>query len=81
MHVIFACRQREGESNKSYFKRFNEINRRMPTRDEPMIIAVFTHGLLEGELFRELAGKEWVNVEEMIRKVNRFLRHEAERAT
>ena len=79
-HAIFACRQREGESNKAYFRRFNEISRSMPTRDDPMIIAAFTYGLLEGELFRKLVGKEFSNAEEMIRKINRFLRQEAESA-
>lgn len=52
----------------------------MPTQDNPMIIAEFTYGLLEGELFQKLVGREWVNAEEMIRKVNRFLRQEAESA-
>ena len=79
-HAIFACRQREGESNKAYFRRFNEISRSMPTRDDPMIIAAFTYGLLEGDLFRKLVGKEFSNAEEMIRKINRFLRQEAESA-
>ena len=73
-HAIFACRQCEGESNKAYFRRFNEISRSMPTRDDPMIIATFTYGLLEGDLFQKLVGKEFSNAEEMIRKVNRFLR-------
>ena len=52
----------------------------MPTRDDPMIIAAFTYGLLEGDLFRKLVGKEFHNAEEMIRKINRFLRQEAESA-
>ena len=43
-----------------------------------MIIAAFTYGLLEGDLFRKLVGKEFHNAEEMIRKINRFLRQEAE---
>lgn len=50
-HAIFASRLREGESNKAFFKRFNKISRKMPTRDDPMIIAAFTYGLLEGKLF------------------------------
>ena len=79
-HAIFACRQREGESNKLYFKRFNKISQEMPTRDDPMIIAAFTYGLLEGELFRKLVGKEFYSAEEMIVKINRFLRQEAESA-
>ncbi|KAL4580201.1 hypothetical protein LXL04_016385 [Taraxacum kok-saghyz] len=79
-HAIFACKQREGESNKQYFKRFNKISQEMPTRNDPMIIAVFTYGLLEGELFRKLVGKEFYSAEEMIVKVNRFLRQETESA-
>lgn len=35
---------------------------------------------MDGELFWKLVGKEWVNFEEMIRKVNRFLSQEAESA-
>lgn len=50
----------------------------MPTRDDFMIIAAFTYMLLEGDLFCKLVGRERVNVEEMIRKVNRFLRKEEE---
>nr|KAJ0211780.1 hypothetical protein LSAT_V11C400203710 [Lactuca sativa] len=45
-----------------------------------MIIAAFTYRLLERELFRKLVGQEWANVEEMIQKVNRFLRQEAKSA-
>lgn len=44
-----------------------------------MIIEPFTYGLLEGKLFRKLVGWEWVNIEEMICKVNRFLRQEAKK--
>lgn len=77
-HTIFSCRQCEGELTKAYFKRFNEIIRKMPTRDDPMIIAAFTYGLLEGELFRKLVGWEWANVEDMIRKFDWFLRQEDE---
>ena len=43
-----------------------------------MIIAAFTYELLEWELFRKMVGREWANAEEMIQKVNRFLRQEAE---
>lgn len=50
-HAIFACWRRKGESNKAYFKRLNEIIRKMPTRKDPMIVAAFTYGLLYGELF------------------------------
>lgn len=46
----------------------------MLTRYESMIITAFTYDLLEGELLRKLVRSEWTNIEEMIRKVNRFLR-------
>lgn len=46
----------------------------MLTRNNSMIIATFTYSLLEGDLFWKLVGREWVNAEEMIRKVNQFLR-------
>lgn len=42
-HTIFACRQMERESNKAYIRRFNKINRKMPTRDDPVIILAFTY--------------------------------------
>lgn len=42
----------------------------MLIRYDPMIISEFTYGHLEGELVRELVGKEWINTEEMICKVN-----------
>lgn len=77
--MIFTYRQQEGESNKAYFKRFNEIGCKMLTRDDPVIIAAFTYGILERDLFRKFVGREWVDEEEIIRKVNHFLRKEAER--
>lgn len=52
----------------------------MPIRDDLMIMAAFTYGLLKGELFRNLVGQHWNNAEELLRKVNRFLRQEDERA-
>lgn len=60
-HAIFSCKQREGESNKAYFRRFNVVNQKMPTKDDLMIIAALTYRLLEGKLFRELVGREWAN--------------------
>lgn len=45
-----------------------------------MIIVAFTYGLLEGDLFLKLMVQYWINAEEMIRKVNHFLRHEVESA-
>lgn len=43
-----------------------------------MIIVVFIYGLLEGHLFFKMVGRDWVNIEEMICTVNRYLRQEAE---
>lgn len=48
----------------------------MTTRDDPMIIAAFIYDLVEGELFKKLVGREWGNIEEMIRKINRFFGQE-----
>ena len=56
--AIFGCRQRKGETNKEYFRRFNDLSRLMPTRDDHMIIAAFTHGLRGGELFKSLLGRD-----------------------
>ena len=78
--AIFGCRQRKGESNKEYFSRFNELSRLMPTRDDSMIIAAFTHGLRGGDLFKTLLGKRWRNAEEMLEAVNTFMRQESENA-
>lgn len=52
----------------------------MPTMNDTMIIDAFTYVVLDGELFRKLFGRYWVNAEEMIRKVNNFLRQEDESA-
>ncbi|KAL4580286.1 hypothetical protein LXL04_016473 [Taraxacum kok-saghyz] len=79
-HAIFGCIQRKGETNKDYFRRFNEISRHMPIRDDHMIIAAFTYGLRGWELFKLLVDRKWRNAEEMIEIVNRFLRQESKNA-
>lgn len=76
--VRALSRERVWESNGVYFKRFNKSSRRMSARDDAMIILAFTYGLIEGDQFWKLVGRDRLNVEGMICKVNQFLRWEAE---
>ncbi|KAI3493481.1 hypothetical protein L1887_41873 [Cichorium endivia] len=75
-HSIMGCKQREGESVKEYFRRFNKVTLDVPGQDDRMVTGAFTWGLLPGPLSRKFLGKPPQTRHELKERVERFLRQE-----
>ncbi|XP_042380319.1 uncharacterized protein LOC121972744 [Zingiber officinale] len=53
-HCLFALKQGSAEPLRSYIKRFNHVAQDVPSAISEILMSTFSHGLIEGEFFREL---------------------------
>ncbi|XP_042432764.1 uncharacterized protein LOC122019358 [Zingiber officinale] len=64
-HCLFALKQGPTELLRSYIRHFNQIAQDVPSATSEILMSVFSHGLVEGEFFRDLIQDPVKNFDEM----------------
>ncbi|XP_042467528.1 uncharacterized protein LOC122050709 [Zingiber officinale] len=72
-HCLFALKQGSAEPLRSYIKRFNQVAQEVPSATSKILMSVFSHGLTEGEFFRELIRNPVRNFDEMLEKATIYI--------
>ncbi|XP_042419196.1 uncharacterized protein LOC122007394 [Zingiber officinale] len=72
-HCLFAFKQGSVEPLRSYIKRFNQVAQDVPLATSEILMSAFSHGLVEGEFFRDLIRDPMKNFDEMLRKVASYI--------
>ncbi|XP_042423661.1 uncharacterized protein LOC122011344 [Zingiber officinale] len=79
-HCLFALKQGPTEPLRSYINRFNQVAQDVPTATSEILIRAFTHGLGEGEFFRDLIKNPTRNFDEMVEKAACYIKVEEAQA-
>ncbi|XP_042460657.1 uncharacterized protein LOC122044195 [Zingiber officinale] len=79
-HCLFALKQGSTEPLRSYINRFNQVAQDVPTATSEILMSVFSHGLGEGEFFRDLIKNPARNFDEMVEKVACYIKVEEAQA-
>ncbi|XP_042391838.1 uncharacterized protein LOC121982877 [Zingiber officinale] len=72
-HCLFALKQGSAEPLRSYIKRFNQVVQDVPSPTSEILMSVFSHGLTEGEFFRDLIRNPIRNFDEMLEKAASYI--------
>ncbi|XP_042423281.1 uncharacterized protein LOC122010878 [Zingiber officinale] len=75
-HCLFALKQGLTEPLRSYINRFNQVAQDVPTATSEILMSAFSHGLGEGEFFRDLIKNPARNFDEMVEKVACYIKVE-----
>ncbi|XP_042439900.1 uncharacterized protein LOC122025196 [Zingiber officinale] len=79
-HCLFALKQGPTEPLRSYINRFNQVAQDVPTATLEILMSVFSHGLGEGEFFRDLIKNPARNFDEMVEKAASYMKVEEAQA-
>ncbi|XP_042455023.1 uncharacterized protein LOC122039077 [Zingiber officinale] len=79
-HCLFALKQRPTEPLRSYINRFNQVTQDVPTATSEILMSAFSHGLGEGEFFRDLIKNPARNFDEMVEKAASYIKVEEAQA-
>ncbi|XP_042405085.1 uncharacterized protein LOC121995404 [Zingiber officinale] len=72
-HCLFALKQGSAEPLRSYIKRFNQVAQDVPSVTSKILMSSFSHGLVEGEFFRDLIRDLVKNFDEMLGKAASYI--------
>ncbi|XP_042446403.1 uncharacterized protein LOC122031346 [Zingiber officinale] len=72
-HCLFALKQGSAEPLRSYIKRFNQVALDVPSATSEILMSAFSHGLTEGEFFRDLIRNPVMNFNEMLEKAASYI--------
>ncbi|XP_042387622.1 uncharacterized protein LOC121979700 [Zingiber officinale] len=72
-HYLFALKQGSAEPLRSYIKRFNQVAQDVPSATSEILMTVFSHGLVEGEFFRDLIRNPVKNFDEMLKRAASYI--------
>ncbi|XP_042373408.1 uncharacterized protein LOC121967085 [Zingiber officinale] len=72
-HCLFALKQGSAEPLRSYIKRFNQVTQDVPYATSEILMSVFSHGLVEGEFFRDLIRNPVRNFDEMLERAASYI--------
>ncbi|XP_042467515.1 uncharacterized protein LOC122050694 [Zingiber officinale] len=72
-HCLFVLKEGSAEPLRSYIKRFNQVAQDIPSTTFEILISVFSHGLVEGEFFRDLIQDPMKNFDEMLGKAASYI--------
>ncbi|XP_042404581.1 uncharacterized protein LOC121994698 [Zingiber officinale] len=79
-HYLFVLKQGPSEPLRSYIKRFNQVAQDAPSATSEILMSAFSHGLTEGEFFRDLIRNPVKNFDEMLEKVTSYINVEEAQA-
>ncbi|XP_042460440.1 uncharacterized protein LOC122043951 [Zingiber officinale] len=79
-HCLFALKQGPTEPLRSYINRFNQVAQDVPTATLEILMSAFSHGLGEGEFFRDLINNPTRNFDEMVEKIACYIKVEEAQA-
>ncbi|XP_042432582.1 uncharacterized protein LOC122019152 [Zingiber officinale] len=79
-HCLFALKQGPSEPLRSYIKRFNQVAQDVPSVTSEILMSAFSHGLTEGEFFRDLIRNPIKNFDEMLEKATSYINMEEAQA-
>ncbi|XP_042441378.1 uncharacterized protein LOC122026719 [Zingiber officinale] len=72
-HCLFTLKQGSAEPLRSYIKRFNQVTQDVPSAISEILMSAFSHGLTEGEFFRDLIRNPVRNFDEMLEKATNYI--------
>ncbi|XP_042386434.1 uncharacterized protein LOC121978121 [Zingiber officinale] len=72
-HCLFALKQGPSEPLRSYIKRFNQVAQDIPAATSEILMSTFSHGLTEGEFFKDLIRNPVKNFDEMLEKAASYI--------
>ncbi|XP_042396595.1 uncharacterized protein LOC121986714 [Zingiber officinale] len=72
-HCLFALKQGSAEPLRSYIKRFNQVAQDVPSATTEILMNVFSHGLVEGEFFRDLIRNPVKNFDKMLERAASYI--------
>ncbi|XP_042472566.1 uncharacterized protein LOC122055265 [Zingiber officinale] len=75
-YCLFTLNQGPTEPLRSYIKCFNQVAQDVPSATSEILMSVFSHGLVEGEFFRDLIKSPVKNFDEMLEKVASYINME-----
>ncbi|XP_042387947.1 uncharacterized protein LOC121980041 [Zingiber officinale] len=79
-HYLFALKQGPTEPLRSYINCFNQVAQDVPTTTSEILMSAFSHGLGEGEFFRNLIKNPAQNFDEMVEKAASYIKVEEAQA-
>ncbi|XP_042423198.1 uncharacterized protein LOC122010786 [Zingiber officinale] len=80
-HYLFALKQGSTEPLRSYINRFNQVAQDVPTATSEILMSASSHGLGEGEFFRNLIKNLARNFDELVEKAACCIKVEEAQAT
>ncbi|XP_042396661.1 uncharacterized protein LOC121986788 [Zingiber officinale] len=80
-HCLFALKQGSAEPLRSYIKRFNQVAQDVLSGTSEILMSAFSHGLTEGEFFRDLIRNPVRNFDEMLEKAASYINVQEAQAT
>ncbi|XP_042413711.1 uncharacterized protein LOC122002564 [Zingiber officinale] len=80
-HCLFALKQGLSEPLRSYIKRFNQVAQDVSSVTSEILMSAFSHGLTEGEFFRDLIKNPVKNFDEMLEKEANYINVEEAQTT
>ncbi|XP_042432619.1 uncharacterized protein LOC122019186 [Zingiber officinale] len=79
-HCLFSLKQGLTEPLRSYINRFNQVAQDVPIATLEILMRAFSHGLGDGEFFRDLIKNLSWNFDEMVEKVSCYIKVEEAQA-
>ncbi|XP_042386649.1 uncharacterized protein LOC121978359 [Zingiber officinale] len=79
-HYLFALKQGLAGPLRSYIKHFNQMAQDVPSATFEMLMSAFSHGLVEGEFFRDIIRDPLKNFDEMLGKAPSYINVEEAQA-
>ncbi|XP_042415185.1 uncharacterized protein LOC122004347 [Zingiber officinale] len=79
-HCLFTLKQGPIEPLRSYIKHFNQVAQDVPTATSEILMSVFSHGLVEGEFFRDLIRDPAKNFDGMLERAASYINMEEAQA-
>ncbi|XP_042405136.1 uncharacterized protein LOC121995470 [Zingiber officinale] len=79
-HCLFALKQGPIEPLRSYINRFSQVANDVPSATSEILMSTFSHGLLEGEFFRDLIKNPARNFDDMVEKASCYIKVEEAQA-
>ncbi|XP_012852522.1 PREDICTED: uncharacterized protein LOC105972126 [Erythranthe guttata] len=74
--TLFAVRQRDGESLRSFIKRFISATLEVPITSEEVLISALAQGLRAGDFFTSLSKKPPASFNALLKKAERYMNAE-----
>ncbi|XP_042415083.1 uncharacterized protein LOC122004227 [Zingiber officinale] len=79
-YCLFALKQGLAEPLRSYIKHFNQVAKDVPLATSEILMSAFSHGLVEGEFFRDLIRDPAKNFDKMLGRAASYINVEEAQA-